>query len=388
MQQAWIPGYRLPFFERVRDQLDDRGIAFELVHGHPYGDDAAKGSAATVAWARLVEHRVVRVGGRHLTWQPFLRYARGADLVICEQAASQLAVYAAFARAAIRPYQRFALWGHGRNFQTGTASPVGEAVKRWISRRADWWFAYNERSVKALSEIGVPRDRITNFQNAIDTSRLAGARKRLDEGDLAVLRAQLGIDADHVAIYVGGMYREKRLPYLLSACEEIHRALPGFSMLFIGDGPEAPLVQDYVRSRPWAHFLGALFDEDKAAYVRLATLQLMPGLVGLTVLDSFALGVPLVTVADSEHSPEVAYVQDGENGVILPVGATPTDYAERVVGLLEEPEERRRLVDGCRRARSVYTLDAMVDRFVSGVEAALRAPPGRRSRRFASEEGG
>ena len=371
MQQAWLPRYRQPFFERVRAALADRGIDFELVHGQPYGDDATKASAGRLEWAVTAEQRVWRVGSTNLTWQPCLRHMRGADLVICEQAASQLVVYALLAQARVRSRQRFAFWGHGRNFQHSGASQVGEAVKRWMSRRADWWFAYNERSVDVLRSIGYPGERITNFQNAIDTDEIVQVRQRLTPADLEQLKGRLGLASDDVAVYVGGMYREKRLRYLIAACDEIRAQVPQFHMLFIGAGPEASTVAEAARDRPWMHHLGARFGEEKVALTLLGKLQLMPGLVGLTILDSFAIGLPLITVADSEHSPEVDYLEDGINGVMLPAGTTPQAYATRVVELLRDETARTQLAEGCARARSRYTLDVMVERFVAGVEDAL-----------------
>ena len=378
MQQAWLPRYREPFFEAVRAALAARGITFDLVHGHPYGQDAAKSSAGGLDWAVVTKQRVWAVGSTNLAWQSCLRYMRGADLVICEQAASQLVIYAMFAKSRARPRQRFAFWGHGRNFQQERASSVGEAVKRWMSRRADWWFAYNQRSVDVLRVIGYPSERITNFQNAIDTGELVDARQRVSSAQLDELKGDLGITSDEVGVYVGGMYREKRLAYLIAACDEIRARIPQFHMVFVGAGPEAPQVAEASRVRPWMHHLGARFGYDKVALTLLGKLQLMPGLVGLTILDSFALGVPLVTVADSEHSPEVDYLEDGVNGVMLPVGTTPQTYAVRVVELLHDEAARAQLVEGCEQARAQYTMQAMVERFVTGVRRALDQPVGRR----------
>ena len=57
---------------------------------------------------------------------------------------------------------------------------------------------------------------------------------------------------------------------------------------------------------------------------------LLPGAVGLGVLDSFAFDVPLVTVDLPYHGPEIDYVRDGENGVKLPA-QTDADGANRPI---------------------------------------------------------
>ena len=91
-----------------------------------------------------------------------------------------------------------------------------------------------------------------------------------------------------------------------------------------------------------ATYRGPVFgDETAADLLRQSTLLLMPGLVGLAVVDSFATGCPLVTVDLPFHSPEIEYLENGVNGVCLPAGTTPTAYAEAVVELLGDPRATR-----------------------------------------------
>jgi L-malate glycosyltransferase len=375
MLQGWVPAYRVPFFEGVREALRSRGIEFRLLYGDPVGEDAAKRSAVRLEWATHVAARVLSIGSVDLTLQKVRTHVRGSDLVICEQASSQLTNYALLATSKLRGRYKFAFWGHGRSYQPGRASRLGETVKRNLACRVDWWFAYNDRTVDYLKGLGYPAHRITNFQNAVDTSALARAHQAVSGDDLRQLRTQLHLGAGPVGIYVGGMYREKRLPFLLRACDELRRLRPDFSMLFIGDGPERPLIEAFVRERSWAQHLGVLMGTEKVPYMATADVHLMPGLVGLTVLDSFAVGLPLVTIVDSEHSPEIAYLEDGMNGLILPAGTSPEAYARAVVGMLEDRTIRERLVAGCMEARANYTIEEMVARFVLGVEQALHASP-------------
>ena len=42
-----------------------------------------------------------------------------------------------------------------------------------------------------------------------------------------------------------------------------------------------------------------------------------PGLVGLSIIDSFAAGIPIITTTSKIHSPEISYLQHNYNGLIL-----------------------------------------------------------------------
>ena len=370
----YVTHYRVPFLEGLREELARRGIDFVLVSGSPDPGSAADSKEHTVElpWAVHVENRWVRIGSRRLLWQPALGALRSGDLVIVEQASSRLLNYVLLARQVLGR-QRLGFWGHGRNFQAHRASPLGEAVKRVTSRRVHWWFAYNRRAAEVVEELGFPGERISDVQNAIDTQELVEARKRLTEADLAAARAELGISGEHVGVFIGGMYPEKRLPLLIEACELVRELVPDFEMIFIGKGRDLPLVDAAVAAHPWMHYAGVRTGTDRVPYLAAGSLLLMPGLVGLVVLDAFAVGVPLVTSGDCPHSPEIAYLEDGRNGVVVGGGApvTPADYARAVAGLLTDEPARARLVAGCLEASERYTMAAMVGRFADGIEQAL-----------------
>jgi glycosyltransferase involved in cell wall biosynthesis len=113
----------------------------------------------------------------------------------------------------------------------------------------------------------------------------------------------------------------------------------------------------------------------------------MPGGVGLGVLDSFGLRVPLVTTAIPSHGPEIEYLRDGVNGLVVDGASDPSDYAADVVATLRDPELRERLRHGCAQSSAQYTVEAMVDNFADGVRRALCRPPAKAGRSRADREG-
>src|SRR5690606_30926991 len=125
-------------------------------------------------------------------------------------------------------------WGHGRNFQN--ASPIAERAKQLMSRRVHWWFCYNDLSAEVVAGLGYPPTRITVVNNAIDTRRMQAWRAATTDAELAGLRGELGLRGSHVAAFVGGLYDEKRLPYLIEACDRIRARVDDFEMLVLGGG--------------------------------------------------------------------------------------------------------------------------------------------------------
>jgi glycosyltransferase involved in cell wall biosynthesis len=368
--QKSVPHYRAPFFECLRDRLSSRGIALDLVYGRSPQGASNKADEVDVDWGTRVDGTWFRVGSAELIWQPVLRHAMRADLVIVEQASRLLTNYVLQMSYVLRGHPRFAFWGHGRNFQARRQSNAPERAKRAVATHAHWWFAYNALSAAVVRSLGFPADRITIVQNAIDTGQLSRDRASLVPQDVGEFRRQLGIASDNVCVFSGGMYLEKRIPFLLDACRRIRERLPDFEMIFMGGGSDAVQVRDAAHANPWIHYLGPTFGKDKVTAFAAAKLHLMPGLVGLAVLDSFALTTPMVTTAVTFHSPEIEYLTP-DRGVVLPDPDNVTAYAAEVVSLLHDERRLEAMRRACDAASRVYTIEAMAANFADGVTRAL-----------------
>jgi glycosyltransferase involved in cell wall biosynthesis len=168
------------------------------------------------------------------------------------------------------------------------------------------------------------------------------------------------------------MYAEKRLDFLIKACDLIREQVPGFEVLFLGDGSDAPIVQRFAEDRDWAHYVGPQYGTARVPYFLISDVFLMPGLVGLAVLDCFALEVPLLTTNYPGHSPEIAYLENGIDGIISRDSLDA--YVAAVVEVLRSQELCDRLKMGCRQKARRYTIQNMVENFSRGVQNALAAP--------------
>jgi len=175
-----------------------------------------------------------------------------------------------------------------------------------------------------------------------------------------------------VGLFIGSLYPDKRIGFLLQAAQAIRQRVPGFRLLVVGSGPLAGEVRAAAAQWPWVHALGARTGRDKALCLRSAQLMLNPGLVGLGILDSFVSGVPMVTTDCHLHSPEVAYLRSGVNGVMTE--NTLDAFVGACARLLCSPEEHARLAGAALADASRYTIENMAERFATGISAALRLP--------------
>jgi len=367
--QRALPHYRIPFFEGLRQYLHSHGVELQLVHGLPTGADALKKDAGTLPWATAL-HLHTWLGTR-LVWHPYLRQilSQQLDLVIAEQANRNLINFVLMAlRGTGAP--PLALWGHGRNKQAAAGS-LGNRIKMLYLRRARWFFAYTQGVATDVAVAGYPAARITAVQNAVDTHGFAQTLAAIQNRQLVDFRLAHNLTPGPIALYCGGMYPEKKIPLLLQAADAVRAQLPDFQLIAVGAGSHAHLFAQAATTRPWLHMLGPQFGVDKALCFALADIFVMPGLVGLAVLDSFAAGLPVATTHYRFHSPEIEYVQQGTNGIITAFSAKA--YADALTSLLQNPTELAALKAGARASAQIYTLKAMVQNFGVGILAALAA---------------
>lgn len=364
--------YRMDFFERLKAWCDERNIELHLVHGQAAPAEKVRDDEGHLAWADQVENRYWHVGGRDILWQPLPAALRRSDLLVLMQENRILSNYPYL--LGLKPAgMKLGYWGHGLNFQSRAPGGLRERWKRRLISRVDWWFAYTSMTVDVLRAQGYPGDRISCLNNAVDTASFTAQVVATPRERQQALRDELGIAADApVGIFCGSLYPDKRLELMTAAGDLVRETVPDFHVVVIGDGPSAGALRDAARSRPWMHLVGTRRGADKAAFFSLARVMLNPGLLGLHILDSFSIGLPLVSTVDAPHSPEVAYLQNGVNGEL--VANDPRAYADAIVKMLSDAVYWQRLSDGARDAGSLYSVDNMVAAFGSGIAQCLARP--------------
>ena len=364
--QRRLTHYRMPLFNAMKADLANRGIDFELVHGNPAPSELKKNDSGQLAWAQFV--RCTYWAGERICWQNPGKLIGSADLVIVTQ--ENKLVFNLLALIRHRAY-RLAFWGHGRNMQASNSRSLREQFKRWTTQKVHWWFAYTTLSAQTVQAAGFPADRTTDVQNSIDTRQLIDDCQSVTDVEIAALRKQLDLGDGPIGLFVGSLYPDKRLGFLLQAAQALAQDLPGFRLIIVGNGPERDDMADAATRLPWLRFVGSKMGRNKALYLRAATLMLNPGLVGLGILDAFAAGLPMVTTDCNLHSPEIAYLRHGENGLMT--ADKLAAFVQACADLLSNPGKRQQLAAAARADADHYTVQNMARRFGDGIVSALRS---------------
>lgn len=363
--QRRLTGYRVPFFENLKLRLEKENVRLRLLHGVGTSTEATKDDAGQITWAEPLTTKYFLTG--KICWQPFAQEVSGSDLLILTQENVMLANHLALLR---RPVPRLAFWGHGGNFQ-GDPRSIREHFKRWSTRQVDWYFAYTCLSVDLVARAGFPLERITQLDNAIDLSEITAQIMAVSDLDMAKMSAELSLSNGPVGLFLGSLYTHKRLEFLVEAAEHIRDQIPDFQLVIVGAGPDLPVVERAIAKHNWIRYAGPRRGFDKAVLLRMGTILMNPGLVGLGILDSFVSELPLVTTDCGLHSPEIAYL-NADNGVMAKNNLDSYVYACN--SLLTNADKRMALSHGCRQAAQRYTLPNMVENYVAGILNALDAP--------------
>jgi glycosyltransferase involved in cell wall biosynthesis len=143
----------------------------------------------------------------------------------------------------------------------------------------------------------------------------------------------------------------------------------------IGDG------EDVVRLRNLAdalglgasvRWLGPIYEEAAVApWFMNAECFVYPGPIGLSLLQAFGYGLPVLTHdRRREHNPEIAALEDGRNGLLFPRG-DPEALAGCIRRIGSESGLREALGAEARRTVELrYSTELMVERFLAAVRTA------------------
>ncbi len=178
----------------------------------------------------------------------------------------------------------------------------------------------------------------------------------------APARAHLGLDAEHVLLFVGRLTPIKGFETLLRALAVLHSdglAAARLMLLVVGGAKGDTEGSEHLRQLAdrlgighWIAFHGPQPQDVLPDYYAAADLCLMPSRYesfGMVALEAMASGVPVIA---SRAGGLAVTVQDGQTGRLVPEGDV-TALARAISGLLADEPARRalgvRAVDWARR---------------------------------------
>jgi glycosyltransferase involved in cell wall biosynthesis len=367
--QPVVAGYRRPFFEALlaASELSVTVDASPRAPGLPPSVPCFSPRIDTT-------HRCLDFFGGRLLWQRGLRLhadMRVGDMLVVTgnpRFVSNLPLMLQARRRGVS----IAWWGHG---WSATSKPQRAALRLWLMRRtADVVVLYTDAEIEALAARGFERHRLFALNNAIDQTPIQAARRQWPAARLEVFRREQHLTARHLLLFCGRLRRRPStdLDIALRALALLVRQDPSYELAVIGDGPnlsELLALAAKLGIQRQIRWLGAIYDEVVLApWFLSAACFVYPGSVGLSLMQAFGYGLPVVTHnIRREHNPEIAALEDNVNGLLFPRGDAAV-LAERLRTICNDEHLRIRLgANALDTVTTRYTMTNMVARFIAAV---------------------
>jgi glycosyltransferase involved in cell wall biosynthesis len=271
-------------------------------------------------------------------------------------------------------------WGFGPTYDRlgDRRGRLGRALSRWVGSvkrsliaGASGFLAYTDSGAEYVADSGMLRARIAVVYNTIDIAGEYAAYDRAQSLDRTALRHGFGLSADAIVfLFIGRLTPLKRVHWLIGAVETLLAEMKQrIEVLIVGGGPEEASLREVAGNMAWCRFLGPVDAPDRLGEIfRVSEAVVIPGYVGLAVNHAFAHGVPLITCRSDMHSPEIDYVRDNYNGLILD---GKEGLREGLRQFVLSAEMRGRLALGALETRASLDIARMVENFDTAVVRAL-----------------
>jgi len=265
-------------------------------------------------------------------------------------------------------------WGQGRDLAAPNAR-IKNLAYATEQAMCDSIILYAEHLKKYLPKRFHHKTFVANNTLYIGYPGLAPERK-------ASVLAEYGIHTKKNIICVGRLQKRKRIEHLLAVHTHMNR--PDIGLILAG--PDSDGVLNGANGAN-VFKIGPIYGNKKYDLLSAADVYCLPGAVGLSIVDAFHCGLPLITEGTYE-SAEMMYLKDGENGFIVEWNNVEA-MAQKVQLLVDNDDLRRKFSDA---ARQEVARNGSIDKLCSGFRDALLFALDRRGARIenfsAVQEGG
>ncbi len=365
--QRMLPDYKVPLFKELQIQLAEFNIEFYLVYGQMRASDGHREGVIKEFWAKKIRNLYIY---KDLHYPILDGSLKNANLVIVQQESSYLINFELILRSLVFSTPKVAFFGHGKNMKVHGKEPLKEKFKKWYMIKVDWWFPYTDLSKRFVLAAGFPNDRLTVVNNTIDTVRLQMYLQSITKNEKKDLRCEIGLNEDDCVGIFCGRFRPEKIGILIQAAKEIRMRVDNFKLIIIGSGQLEGYIERFAVEYDWVKYVGAKFERDQAKYLTISDVFLMPGLVGLAILDAFTAGLPLFTTDCKIHSPEIEYLKNSYNGYKTIVDSSA--YADVVAACLKDKKRLRELSSNAIATSSKLSIKNSAALFTLGIENVLR----------------
>lgn len=284
----------------------------------------------------------------------------GIEIIIFWVNLKYLYLFPTWIAAKIILKRKIIYWGHGRDLldKDVKLKNVAYAAQQALS---DAIILYAEHLKKYVPKAFHKKVFVANNTLYLNYSGLRDGITRTS------ILGEYGIRTQKNIICMGRMQKRKRLEILVDALDYMKR--DDIGLILVGPDPEGILNN---MEGDNIYKLGPIYGERKFDLLSAADVYCLPGAVGLSIVDAFYCGLPIVTEA-GEESPEITYLKDGVNGFVVPRGNIQ-EMARRLLSLLDDAQLRERFSQAARRE---IMENGSIDRLCAGFRDALFHVTGR-----------
>ncbi|MEX0966087.1 MAG: glycosyltransferase family 4 protein [Bacteroidia bacterium] len=333
--------YRIPLFNELHTQLQQKGIDMKVVFG-----------AATYKRRKfslnledchfdfeILKSSLVYSGKSEI---PFFGYNGLLRTVIKEK--PDLIIIIGFSLGTFKLWLRsffssipFLIWSGSITTKGRKDSPNRRRFRKALAARAAGFVAYGTKAKEYLMELGVPAEKIHIGINTTDISyfrervkkvgrKLSGSRKNL--------------------LTIGYLTRGKRIDLLLQAIKHLSRIRQDFVLKIVGAGAieeELKQLAAELQVEPYVSFEGFQQKTEIPGYLAEASVFLFPSeydIWGLVLVEALAAGVPAISSIHAGATMDL--IVEGKTGFAMDFEDTEA-VAKKIDWLLENPEEAARI---------------------------------------------
>jgi glycosyltransferase involved in cell wall biosynthesis len=247
------------------------------------------------------------------------------------------------------------------HYHVGWARGLIWRYLRWFHNRTRETYVPSETTIRELERLGFERTIL--WKRGVDSSLFRPGRP----GRHAIRRALGWGDDDLVITYVSRIATEKNVGYLADALALVATHRRDVRILLVGDGPSRPGLERRIGSV--AHFAGYRQGEDLADHYAASDIFAFASLTetfGNVVLEAMASGLPVVALRAGGVGETV---RPGSTGILVEPEEPPARFASALLGLVEQPEGRRRMGQAARN----YALSQSWDAIMAGLRGRYQS---------------
>jgi glycosyltransferase involved in cell wall biosynthesis len=172
-------------------------------------------------------------------------------------------------------------------------------------------------------------------------------------------------------LMVGRLMQIKGHIYLIQALPEVIKKFPELKLILAGDGPikdDLITISKNLDVLDHIEFVGFAAPQ---LYVSQCQLMVLPSLFesfGLVYIESFALKIPVIAF-DAEAGNQI--IENNETGILV-LKRDSKALAEKIIFLLESPEERKRIAENAyKRFQTYYNVERMAKETIEWYRSIL-----------------